>query len=502
MNSQKLRDLRAPAVTFSAADSGRPDFIEKMDKNGTVSSRLVLKAGSQVILLKNIDVPKGLVNGAKGVVLGFRRPASPREREAAENHEQRGTTKFPCVRFTTGEERLVTSESWTTEMGGEVVAERVQIPLSLAWAISIHKSQGMTLDRVVVSLKNVFEDGQAYVALSRARSPDGILVQDYDARRVRANDRVLAFYKTLSFGATYHKPGCSPAAEVESESEPHLWRQHCVAQPTDAGETTRREAGKGTPNADAGETNSGSTSLCESSQQQFEVKAVLDSRLEGGSRFYLLEWMAGEPTWELEGNLNCPDLLREYEERTAHRGRDVAEPQANATSSGTAAGAPDHPATAVCLAQGSSDLSHDGLDLGGGQTASEVHDDVLIAQLDAVEAMQQAADDPMPSLGEPPLATPPSRSQELASIPPCHLGAEQPSSPQGILPLIVPLPSTSQPSTRASKRPTVSEVPTISDEVRHRIQAKRAAAMARLQAKRVKAQAALASALPVTRLLV
>ena len=72
-----------------------------------------------------------------------------------------------------------------------------QIPLALAWSISIHKSQGMTLDCVSVSLSRVFECGQAYVALSRAKSLDNLKVLDLSESSVRANQRVVKYYVSL-----------------------------------------------------------------------------------------------------------------------------------------------------------------------------------------------------------------------------------------------------------------------------------------------------------------
>ena len=77
------------------------------------------------------------------------------------------------------------------------VGRRVQVPLKLAWAISIHKSQGMTLDSVELELASCFEPGQAYVALSRAVSLQTCRILSFDASRVRAHADVLAFYRDL-----------------------------------------------------------------------------------------------------------------------------------------------------------------------------------------------------------------------------------------------------------------------------------------------------------------
>ena len=142
-----------------------------------------------VMLLKNLDTK--LVNGSRGVVVGFRPAhAVPDVRSAPQasggelggggagggssssfaggdggngDEADEPTGLYPLVRFSNGVERLVTPEEWTVEQAGKVVGRRVQVPLKLAWAISIHKSQGMTLESVDVELASCFEPGQAYV---------------------------------------------------------------------------------------------------------------------------------------------------------------------------------------------------------------------------------------------------------------------------------------------------------------------------------------------------
>ena len=103
---------------------------------------------------------------------------------------------MPYVRFVNGEERIVGYEVIKKQVGS-LEASRRQIPLKLAWAITIHKAQGMSLDAVEVDLSGVFEDGQAYVALSRARTVAGLRVIGFDPRRTTTSARVLQFYDTL-----------------------------------------------------------------------------------------------------------------------------------------------------------------------------------------------------------------------------------------------------------------------------------------------------------------
>ncbi|GEQ67462.1 hypothetical protein JCM33374_g1127 [Metschnikowia sp. JCM 33374] len=113
--------------------------------------------------------------------------------------------KYPLVRFlcpdgVTTRDHLMEPERWeiTDDKTDEVLVSRVQFPLMLAWALSIHKSQGQTLQKVRVDLSRIFENGQAYVALSRAVSRDGLQVLNFRADRVRAHPSVETFYESLS----------------------------------------------------------------------------------------------------------------------------------------------------------------------------------------------------------------------------------------------------------------------------------------------------------------
>ncbi len=106
-----------------------------------------------------------------------------------------GSSHHPLCRFVHGVERIVRPEPFQLTQAGRVVASRVQLPLALGWAISVHKSQGMSLDRVDMSLRNVFECGQMYVALSRARSLEGLALRNVDWTKLRAHPRVLAWHE-------------------------------------------------------------------------------------------------------------------------------------------------------------------------------------------------------------------------------------------------------------------------------------------------------------------
>ncbi|XP_056353460.1 ATP-dependent DNA helicase PIF1 isoform X1 [Oenanthe melanoleuca] len=179
-NERRLQQLPGEVHVFEALDSD-PMLVKLIDAQCPVGGRVELKLGAQVMLAKNLDVSQGLVNGARGVVVGF-------------ESEQKG---LPKVRFLCGVTQLIKMEKWIIKGPSGIHLSRQQLPLKLAWAISIHKSQGMSLDCVEISLSRVFESGQAYVALSRARSLAGLRVLDFDPKVVRADPAVLQFYRQL-----------------------------------------------------------------------------------------------------------------------------------------------------------------------------------------------------------------------------------------------------------------------------------------------------------------
>ena len=104
------------------------------------------------------------------------------------------------MRFRNGEECTIDYAEWAFESGGVKVASRSQIPLNLAWALSIHKSQGMTLTNVEMSIDKVFAEGQAYVALSRVVSLAGLRIVGAlpPLSAMRPNPRVVEFYRTFA----------------------------------------------------------------------------------------------------------------------------------------------------------------------------------------------------------------------------------------------------------------------------------------------------------------
>lgn len=181
LNAQELSKLPSEEKKFRAVDSGEPAYMAMLQSGCPAKQIIHLKVGSQVILVKTISAQDGLVNGARGIVVKLTKDS-----------------KKPIVLFSDGIERTIGAEIFTVELGGRVVAMRTQLPLDLAWAISVHKAQGITVDHAIINLRKVFEYGQAYVALSRVRNLSGLsLASPLLENHVRAHPEVTTFYEQL-----------------------------------------------------------------------------------------------------------------------------------------------------------------------------------------------------------------------------------------------------------------------------------------------------------------
>ncbi len=152
-------------------------YKEITDKENNYEKILQLSIGAQVMLLKNIDQERGLVNGSRGVVVDF------------------NELDLPYVKFVNQEVELIDRQEYTYEISSLTSIVAKQIPLSLAWCTTIHKSQGQSLDCVRINIgKGIFEYGQSYVALSRARNLEGLFVEDFDPKKVKVHPKVAEFF--------------------------------------------------------------------------------------------------------------------------------------------------------------------------------------------------------------------------------------------------------------------------------------------------------------------
>jgi len=147
---------------------------------------MTLKIGSQVMCIVNIQSDTGLeiCNGSQGIVTDFC-----------------DITGAPRVKFNNGIERIMVRNVWLSDKIPGIGVS--QIPLILAWALTIHKSQGATMDAAEIDVgSGIFECGQTYVALSRVKSLDGLYLTSFDAKRIRINKKVKDFYESLEL---YHQ---------------------------------------------------------------------------------------------------------------------------------------------------------------------------------------------------------------------------------------------------------------------------------------------------------
>jgi len=157
--------------------------IDQLSNNSSIQKIVRLKKGALVMLTYNIKVEDGICNGSQGIVTGFRQSSQDSE-------------KCPIVKFTNGIEIPIEYQYMQSEEYPMIAVG--QIPLSLAWAMTIHKIQGATLDSADMDLGNsVFEYGQAYVALSRVKSLDGLYLSAFHPQKIRANPIVKDFYMTF-----------------------------------------------------------------------------------------------------------------------------------------------------------------------------------------------------------------------------------------------------------------------------------------------------------------
>ena len=154
INEQKLAELEGEEFHFVQTTTGAKNYVETLQKSVLAPELLRLKKGALVMAVKNAQ-NRQYVNGSIGEVIDFER-----------------LTDYPIVQFRNGKIITMAPETWEMRDGEKKRASIMQIPLRLAYAITVHKSQGMTLDAARIDLRKAFSEGMGYVALSRVRSLD------------------------------------------------------------------------------------------------------------------------------------------------------------------------------------------------------------------------------------------------------------------------------------------------------------------------------------------
>jgi len=173
VNHTELEKLNTPLKSFLAETDGEDMLVDKVYKMSMVKETLYLKVGATVIFIKN-STPKGYVNGTTGVITEF------------------NDDGVPVVLTSSGHKITADVEEWKLKNDmDKVVAKVTQIPLRLAWALTIHKSQGMTLDSAEIDLSKTFEVGQGYVALSRIKSIKGLKLLGLNEVALQVDSTIL-----------------------------------------------------------------------------------------------------------------------------------------------------------------------------------------------------------------------------------------------------------------------------------------------------------------------
>ena len=173
--SEKISDITDLSKEF---DNTEKYLILNFNKQCNAPQKLILKEGCRVMLLKNLNIEKQLVNGSCGQVTKL--------------------TKYDIeVLFDNGTKTKIEPVKFEYIVEGKIKIKRLQYPLMLAYAINNHKSQGMTFDKLVVNFQKIFGDGMGYVVLSRTRNLEGLYLKGFDCGKIQTSQKVIQFYKDL-----------------------------------------------------------------------------------------------------------------------------------------------------------------------------------------------------------------------------------------------------------------------------------------------------------------
>ena len=176
-NEAELSKISGKVFEYEMQERGRHNLVESLKKSCLAPETLRLKVGAKVMFVKN-NFEEGFVNGTLGTV-------------------EKCVFEEIKVKILSGKIIDVVRETWRIEEDGRSKAEITQYPLRLAWAITVHKSQGMSLDAASIDLSASFEKGMGYVALSRVRSLEGLFLKGLNDMALRVNEEVLGFDKTF-----------------------------------------------------------------------------------------------------------------------------------------------------------------------------------------------------------------------------------------------------------------------------------------------------------------
>lgn len=173
LNQKQLDQIEDEPRVFTMQSGGQQQFVEQLKKSCMAPETLELKVGAQVLCVAN-NPAAGFMNGSRGEVVGF---------EKAQ----------PVIRLESGKEIAIDRHTWSVNDGDRRLAEVSQYPLRLAWAITVHKSQGMNMDAAEIDLSKAFAPGMGYVALSRLRHIDGLFLRGLNRTALEVDPEISRF---------------------------------------------------------------------------------------------------------------------------------------------------------------------------------------------------------------------------------------------------------------------------------------------------------------------
>ena len=172
INDYELSRIPKKEMTYYMTSYGNKDLVDFLKKSCLSPEELKLRVGAIVMFVKN-NFDAGYVNGTLGKVIDY------------------DDNKYPIIKIKSGRKIIASPSSWTIEEDDKVIASIKQIPLRLAWAITVHKSQGMSLDTAEIDLSKSFECGMGYVALSRVRTLDNIKLMGINQLALKVNSEIV-----------------------------------------------------------------------------------------------------------------------------------------------------------------------------------------------------------------------------------------------------------------------------------------------------------------------
>ncbi len=179
LNDRRLAELDGDEVSYEQSSTGSENYVENLQRSVLAPSILRLKKGALVMAVKN-SMDRKYANGSLGRVIDFE-PA----------------TDYPIVEFTGGRIVSMLPETWELRDGDKKRASITQIPLRLAWAITVHKSQGMTLDAARIDLRKAFVEGMGYVALSRVKNLYNLYLTGINQMALRVSEEAMSIDEQL-----------------------------------------------------------------------------------------------------------------------------------------------------------------------------------------------------------------------------------------------------------------------------------------------------------------